>query len=125
MKMDTPAWTSLVNSAKYSGMYFAPSTNLHLSPGTLFNVSRPLNPNDNNENFKDDRYTQLVADAGSTTDPTKLKDVYAQLNDTLLDESFAIYLSPNLTTMLARQNVRDVLPNMHAGWTYTTAWMDA
>ena len=86
IKQDTPSWTAAINGLKYSGMYFAPSVNLHLTPGTLFNISAPLRPTNNNVGYSDERYTQLIASAGSETDPSKQTQLYAQINDVLLDE---------------------------------------
>jgi ABC-type transport system substrate-binding protein len=105
-------------------MYLAPGTNLHLLPGTLFQLSSPLKPVGNNSNFTDDTYKQLVAATGSETDQTKLKQVYSQLNDIILDQSFVMYLSPIPLVMVALKNVHDVTPNMHDGaWLETNTWL--
>ncbi len=123
-KQDTPSWTAAINGLKYTGMYSEPSVNLHLTPGTLFNISAPLRPTNNNVGYSDDRYTQLIASVGSETDPVKQKQIYAQINDVLLDESFAMYLSPTPIIMLGTAGLHDVTPNAHGGWLLTTTWLD-
>ncbi len=125
INLETAAWTAQVNSRGYEGLYSATSSNLHLSPGWLFNTSRPLNPNDNNEGFKSDTFTNLVQQVNTEVDPARLKQLYAQLNDVILDESFVMYMSPYLLLMLARAGVHDVVPNLHGGWAYTDAWLDS
>jgi hypothetical protein len=57
-------------------------------------------------------------------DPTRLKQLYSQLNDVLLDESFVMYMSPYLLLMLARAGFHDLAPNLHGGWAYTDAWLE-
>jgi ABC-type transport system substrate-binding protein len=80
---------------------------------------------DNNEGFSDPRYTQLVQTISNETDPARLKTAYSQINDLLLDESFLMYMSPYPTLMAGRTGVHDVAPNLHGGWDFTTAWMEA
>jgi hypothetical protein len=47
------------------------------------------------------------------------------VNDIILDESFVMYLTPNLITMVAHGGVRDITPHLHGGWLLTDAWLDA
>jgi peptide/nickel transport system substrate-binding protein len=126
VKLETPAWVAASNSGKMNGMYVAPGTNLHLLPGTLFNLSVPLRPMNNMQNYKSDAYTALVARAGSEVDPAKQQQIYSALNDLLLEESFVMCLSPFPLVMLARANVHDVTPNLHDGaWLQTNTWLDS
>jgi peptide/nickel transport system substrate-binding protein len=124
VKLDMAAWSDQVNGNKFAGLYVA-GANLALSPGTIFSVSRPIGPINNNEGFESERYTQLVADLGTETDAGKQKQLYSQLNDILLDESFFNFLSPNYFIGVAGKSVLDVTPNMHGGWYFTDTRLDS
>ena len=97
-----------------------PVTREPVRGGTSFN-----NPTSNNSGFKDDTYTNLVNAASVETDPQKAKQLYSQLNDIVLEESFIAPMSPNVLTKLAHQGVHDITPNMHNGWLYTDTWLGA
>jgi peptide/nickel transport system substrate-binding protein len=125
INLETAAWTAQINSVGYDGLYSATSSNLHLTPSWLFNTSRPLNPTNNNEGFKSDVYSSLVTQVSTENDPAKLKQLYSQLNDVLLDESFVMYMSPYLLLMVGRNALHDLTPNLHGGWSFTDAWLDA
>ncbi len=124
IKLEMAVWSDQVNGRKYNGLYYASSANLQLEPGTAY-TGRPLNPGDNNEGFSSDTYNSLVAASLTETDPAKLKQIYSQINDVILDESFIMYLTPNPVTLIARTGVHDMTPNLHGGWQFTDAWLDA
>jgi peptide/nickel transport system substrate-binding protein len=124
VKLDMAAWSDQVNGNKFAGLYVSGS-NLALSPGTIFTVSRPIGPINNNEGFESERYTKLVADLALETDPAKQKQLFSQLNDILLDESFFNFMSPNYFIGVARTTVHDITPNMHGGWYFIDTWLDS
>ena len=64
-----------------------------------------LNPRINNAGFKDDQYTQLVDTARSEPDAVKRKQVYSQINDYLLDQSFGLPIAPTTNRVIAKSNV--------------------
>ena len=66
---------------------------------------------------------KLVADLASEMDPAKLKPIYSELNDILLDEAFFNFMSPNLVIMVASAKVHDLTPTMHGRWLLTDAWL--
>jgi peptide/nickel transport system substrate-binding protein len=123
VKLDQAAWADQVLSHKYNGLYFAPQSQLQLSPGTSL-TGAPMNPDKNNESFKSDNYSMLVAATINEADPARLKQVYSQLNDLMLDESFAIYLSPNVLARIARSGVHDMTPVLWGAWSFTRTWVD-
>ena len=45
-------------------------------------------------------------------DPAKLKQIYSQINDIVLDECFVIYVTVAPVTHIARPNVHDLTPTM-------------
>ncbi len=122
ISLDQGTWSDQVNNRKYRHLYFAASI-LNLSPGTIFTVSRPIGPQNNNEGFQTDQYTQLVNDLVLESDPQKLKQIYSQLNDILLDESFFMFIAPNAVLTVTKANVQDVTTNMHGGWQLTDAYL--
>jgi peptide/nickel transport system substrate-binding protein len=122
VNLDQGAWSDQVNNRRYRHLYYAASI-LNLSPGTLFSVSRPIGPTNNNEGYEDPSYANLVTDLTQETDPSKLSQIYSQINDILLDQSFFMFMAPNAVLMLAGANVHDVNPNARGGWSLTDAWL--
>jgi ABC-type transport system substrate-binding protein len=122
LTLDTAAVSNAILSRNYNGMYFTTQSQMQLHPGTVLNgaATRPMN---NNEGFTSDDYTQLIKTLNSETDTDKLQQAYAQVNDLLLDESFAQYLSPSQTTRVATAQFHGMTPNLWGGWLYTTAWL--
>ena len=60
-------------------------------------------------NFQNDSYTQLVRAAGSEIDPAKRKQVYSQINDIILDQSFTMNVSSFLAVSVATAKVHGVV----------------
>ena len=58
-------------------------------------------------------------------DPTKRKQLYSQLNDIVLDESFSITLTSSPPRLMMRSNVRDVGYSLHEAFSHTNAWLDS
>ncbi len=125
MSLDTASWVDQVNNRKYNGLYWAQlaTPGAQLSPGSVYLAGRATNPAANNSGFSTPEYAQLVDAANTEVDAAKLKQIYSQLNDIVLDESFIAPMSPNLLTKIAIAKVHDVTPNMHNGWLYTDTWI--
>jgi len=123
--LESAAWLDQVNNRKYVGGYWSPASYGQLSPGTTFGGTKAWDPLNNNEGFKSDNYTQQVAAAGTETDPTRQKQIYAQLNDLVLDESFVAIVSTSPQIMLTTARVHGLSPTAHASFSFTNAWMDA
>jgi ABC-type transport system substrate-binding protein len=90
----------------------------------MLSSSQVWDPVNNNSGFKTDQYTGLVAAAGTETEPVKQQQIYQELNDLLLDESFAMFVSSAPPTMLTRDSVHDVSPVSIGGFGFTQAWME-
>ena len=56
-------------------------------------------------------------------DPAKQKDLYKQINEFILDESFIMPLASNPVTTLLRTNVHGMKPLL-SGWVYKDLWVD-
>lgn len=123
--LDSAAWLDQVNNRKYVGCYWSPASYGQLSPGTTFGGTKAWDPNNNNEGFKSDVYGQLVALAGAEVDPAKQKQIYSQLNDVVLDESFVAPVASSPQIMMTTTKVHGLSPTYHASFLFTEAWLDA
>ena len=122
---DSATWLDQVNNRKYRGLYWSTVTRANLLPGTMITSGRMSDPVQNNSGFTSDAYTQITTAAVTESDPEKQKQIYAQLNDLLLDESFAYIVSTAPPTMVARSNVHNITTPSYGGFGYAETWLDA
>jgi ABC-type transport system substrate-binding protein len=122
-KMEAAAWLDQVNNVKYRGIWLGSIAFAQLEPATTFQNSRGLDPTANSSGFVNDKYTQLVASANAEPDTDKRRQIYAQLNDLFLDESFLMVLASFPARILARAGANNILTNAHGGYTFTHAWL--
>jgi peptide/nickel transport system substrate-binding protein len=125
-KYDLAAWLDQVNNRKYTGMWASTMLILLGSPASSFANGRGTDPTSNNEGFTNDRYAQLVANAGSEPDASKRKQIYSELNDIVLDESFIMALAPFPARLVVSNRVHDVQsPDATRldNFAYTDAWL--
>jgi peptide/nickel transport system substrate-binding protein len=85
--------------------------------------SAVFSPDLSTTGFKDDQYSTLVGAVGAEEDATKRKGLYSQLNDLLLDQSFAMPLCANPTNIVVSARVHDVVYTMHEAVDYSHAWI--
>ena len=78
----------------------------------------------NAEAFDSDQYRQLVTAAGSEPDTAKRKQLFSQLNDFVLDQSFVMLFNANPETFLTRANVHGQVYNMHQGLEMHQLWLN-
>jgi peptide/nickel transport system substrate-binding protein len=119
------AWLDQVNNRKYNGVYASTDSRTALSPLTYYTSTPVFNPTTNNEGFTSQAYTDLVTAAGVEADPAKQKQIYAQVNDLWLDESFVIPLSTASGTLVLLSTAHGLNHNMRAGWLFTNMWLQA
>jgi peptide/nickel transport system substrate-binding protein len=118
--LDLAAWLDTVNNQKYNGLYWIPSASA-ASPGSELSTSRGWDPKANNSGYTNDDYANLVTSLVSETDPSKLKDLYGQVNAFLLDDPFAFPVAPTVPVGLARSNVQGATIRFLSGWSYVDA----
>jgi peptide/nickel transport system substrate-binding protein len=120
-------WGDTVNNRRYVGIYASPDSSAQLSPSNLLNAGNAWRPEPaNNSGFKDDTWTRLIAAANIEVDSAKQRQLYAQINDFILDQSFVMPYSNQPVTFEARTNVHGMKPTLHGGgWVYTDLWLDA
>ena len=71
----------------------------------------------------DPQYAQLVTTIGTAPEAAKRAAPYGQLNDFLLDQSFAMVLSPAPSRRLARANVPGVRVHHHKAVDFSSTWL--
>ena len=120
--IEVAAWISAVNSLQYNAVYASTGSYAQLRSPTILFASGPVwGPTQNNTGFRNDQYTALVNQAGVETDPTKQKQIYSQLNDLLLDQTFVTPLAPNPPRETFRAAVKNITYSAHEGFVYNTA----
>jgi ABC-type transport system substrate-binding protein len=122
--LETAAWLDYVNNRRYAGCYWSPASYGQLSPGTTFGGTKAWDPYNNNQGFQSEPYAQLVTAAGSEVDPAKQKQIYSQLNDLILDESFVAIVSSTPQIMVTTAKVHALAPTAHASFRFTDVWLE-
>lgn len=112
-----------INKRTYPGMYTITSARAQLAPGITFSSTATFNADQNNEGFSSEVYTQLARATATETDPQKLKQVYSQMNDLLLDEAFASAIASAPPRLLLKSNVQGLGYTMHEGFEWTNVWL--
>jgi peptide/nickel transport system substrate-binding protein len=120
--MDIAALFDSIHSQKYNGLYTLNDSWAAMEPVSLLASGASLNPKINNAGFKDDQYSQLVASAGSEADAAKRKQIYSQLNDYILDQSFGIPIAPSTNRVVTRAVVHGVEFRMNDVMTFANTW---
>jgi peptide/nickel transport system substrate-binding protein len=103
--MDIAALFDAIHSQKYNGLYTLNDSWAAMEPVSMLAAGASLNPRINNAGFKDDQYTQLVDTARAEPDAAKRKQVYSQINDFILDQSFGLPVAPSTSRVISKANV--------------------
>jgi peptide/nickel transport system substrate-binding protein len=105
-QMDIAALFDVIHSQKYNGYYTLNDSWAAMEPVSMLAVGASLNPKINNAGFKDENYTKLVATAASEPDAAKRKQIYSQLNDYILDQSFGLPVAPTTSRVVTKKAVQ-------------------
>ena len=65
----------------------------------------------------------LVERGLSEADPAKRKQIYVELSDMLLDESYVIGMSPTTSKLMTTKKVHDLAPTLHSAQKYWDVWL--
>lgn len=76
--------------------------------GSEFALSRTYGYANNGAGFYDDQWTQLASGVATEPDPAKRKQLYDQINDYLLDQSFTMSITPYPDIDALRPTVMDL-----------------
>jgi peptide/nickel transport system substrate-binding protein len=123
VNMDLAPWLDKVNNRKYNGMYYSPA-GISASVGTELTTSKVWQVGNNNSGYDSPVYQQLATAATVESDQAKLKQTYTQINDLMLDESFAIPLAWRPPTNVTRAAVHATNQQL-GGWWYRDVWMES
>ncbi|HEX8969898.1 MAG TPA: ABC transporter substrate-binding protein, partial [Chloroflexota bacterium] len=124
-RVDLTNWLDQVNNRKYGGLYVTINTLAQMEPVTMLTQGRAYDPTGNNSGYQDDRYAQLIAEAQTEPDVQKRKQLYAQLNDIILDESFSMTLVSSPPRIAYRTSLQGIGYTLHEAFSYTDAWLSA
>jgi peptide/nickel transport system substrate-binding protein len=108
---DPPTFTQqgLGMNPPFNGMRLSAGAFCQLSEaGSEFALSRTFGYASNAGGYYDDKWTQLASGVATEPDPGKRKQMYGEINDYLLDSSFAMVITAYPDIDLLRPNVMDL-----------------
>jgi peptide/nickel transport system substrate-binding protein len=123
LSMDTATWLAQVNGIKYNGMYVSGDSLGNYQPATPLGASPAWSPSKNNSGFKTDEWTNMVNAVGTETDPDKQKQLYAQVNDYMIDQSWSIVFAERAVIWLARSAIQNVNPTGRSSFLWDEVWI--
>src|SRR3954452_15202899 len=121
--MEIAALFYLIHSQKYNGLYTLNDSWAAMEPVSMLAVGASLNPRINNAGFKDDQYTRMVASTAAEPDAAKRKQMYSQLNDYILDQSFGIPIAPSTSRVISKAAVHGIEFRLNDVMTFANAWI--
>ena len=123
--MDGPTFTQSGQQHTYQGLRIGSGAGAgNFEASTMLQSTSAYNYAGNFAGFKDDAYAQLVMSATTEPDPTRRKQVYSQLNDYLLDQSFTFAFSWYPATALVTSKVHALEFSGSAALSYADAWLE-
>jgi ABC-type transport system substrate-binding protein len=117
-----PAFIQYANGLQYQGIRLATYGNANQSPASSA-FGGLYAPQNNFAGFQDDAYTQLINRMTSETDPARLQQLYAQLNDFYLEQSWVQQVVPNPEHVVAHANVHGLRYDMRPGLVLGEVWL--
>jgi peptide/nickel transport system substrate-binding protein len=121
--MEIAALFDVIHHQKYNGVYTLNDSWAAMEPISMLAVGASLNPKLNNAGFSDDQYTQLVAKTFAEPDAAKRKQLYSQLNDYILDQSFGIPIAPSTSRVVSQSSVHGLEFRMNDVMYLGNVWM--
>jgi len=123
---DSATYLEAVNNWRYNGFWLGGGSFAHLDPTTAFVKSRALSVSGNSSAFTkpvNEAAVALVERGLSEADPAKRKEIYVQLSDMLLDESYVIGMSPTVTRLMTTKKVHNIAPTLHSAQKWWDVWL--
>jgi peptide/nickel transport system substrate-binding protein len=121
--MEIAALFDVIHHQKYNGFYTLNDSWAAMEPVSMLAVGASLNPKINNAGFKDEQYTQLVAQTAAEPDAAKRKQMYSQLNDFILDQAFGFPIAPTTSRILSQAALHGVEFRLNDVMYLGNAWM--
>jgi len=108
----------------YNGLMYGLGSQAHLyEAATGIAGTRSFNFDNNSAGFKSPDYTQLFNTASTEPDAAKRKQLYAQLNDYILDQSFTMPLSLTPTIGITTARVHGLTWDMQPRYLLRSTWL--
>jgi len=104
--MEIAALFDVIHHQKYDGLYTLNDSWAAMEPISMLQVGASLNPKINNAGFIDDQYTKLVISGATEPDVDKRKQMYSQLNDYILDQSFGMPIAPSTSRVVTKSSIQ-------------------
>jgi peptide/nickel transport system substrate-binding protein len=126
VKLEQAAWLDQVNNRKYKGFWAANMAVGTGEPVSGLSRGRATDPNSNNQGYKNERYTQLIEAAASEPDAAKRRQIYSEINDILLDESFVAVVTTYPPKMVTSAKLHDVVTpeSIPSEFYFNDAWLE-
>jgi peptide/nickel transport system substrate-binding protein len=122
---DAATLADAVNKLTYSGIYVALGSQANLQEAaTGIAGTRSLTFENNSAGFKDPHYSQLFETASIEPDAGKRMQIYSQLNDFVLDQSFTMPVATAAVAAVARAKVQGLRWDMIPRFTLRDAWLN-
>lgn len=121
--LESAVFNQTTNSLNYTGLAASNVGFIQIEPSSLASLSVWFKYTGNDEAYQSDQYTQLVTSAATEPDATKRQQVYSQLNDLILDESFVILPAPLLQLFVGRSNVNGLDWRLTLAPRYEDIWL--
>jgi peptide/nickel transport system substrate-binding protein len=125
VQTELAVWRELANTRKYNGISGGASTYANLEPVSMLGSSTAWNYTGNSSGYTSETYTRLVTSAASEPDTARRKQLYSQLNDLILDESFVMPISPTPTFTAFNGRVRGVGYSAHEAVNLANVWLES
>jgi peptide/nickel transport system substrate-binding protein len=121
-QMEIAAMLGRMNAHQFQA-YAAGDNWSNFEPVTPLSADASLNYRVNNADFHDETYSRLVSTAAMEPDAAKRKQLYSQINDVLLDQSFDIIICSNIIRALTTDKVQGLGHRRNDFFTFTDAWL--
>jgi peptide/nickel transport system substrate-binding protein len=123
--LTTGPWNDQVNNLQYNGMYVVGDSLGNLAPATPLGAAPTFNAAKNNSGFVTPEWSQLVEHLGTEADPTKQKQLYAEVNDFLIDQAFAAPIAERPVIWVTRSRVKTIPPAGRQMFQLADTWLDS
>ncbi|HEY1293370.1 MAG TPA: ABC transporter substrate-binding protein [Chloroflexota bacterium] len=117
------ALADTMNNLKYTMAYDAVFRYGEFEPSTGMTTSAQFNYEKNFAGFQNDDYSRLITSTQVEADPAKRKELYADLNDFLLDQCFSMPLASNPPIIATTSKVHAVDWNTHDQLIHEQLWL--
>jgi peptide/nickel transport system substrate-binding protein len=121
--MDTATWLAQVNGVQYNGLYVSGDSLGNYQPATPLGASPAWSPSKNNSGFKTEEWTNLVNAVSTETDTAKQKQLYAQVNDYMIDQAWSIVFAERAVIWLVRSAIQNMVPTGRQSYLWKQVWI--